>query len=197
MKQGSLLSPTLFNVFINDLLVELQASDTGVRVFDYKVNTCVYADDITVLSSTAPGLQSLIDICTDYASKWQFKFGIKKTQLCIVGKELLKKQPKFYLNSDEIFTKSTMEILGINFDSSGKYSTHVQNRISASRRSMYKLSSVGFQYPGLHASGKSYLWKSVCSPTMLYGMDCIPLSATDIALLKSTQGTIIKKCHGY
>ena len=60
MKQGSLLSPRLFNIFINDLLHNLQSMNVGVRIHNFHINFFAYADDINLLSTTAAGLQSLI-----------------------------------------------------------------------------------------------------------------------------------------
>ena len=55
---------------------------------------------------------------------------------------------------------------------------------------------LGFQYPGLHSSVKTYLWNSVGAPTLMYSMDCVPLTKSETSLLKSSQGTIIKAVMG-
>ena len=196
MKQGSLLSPRLFNIFIDELLCMLSDAPAGVRVFGYKINNCTYADDITLLSATCTGLQKLMDICTSYADVWRFRFGVKKTQLMIVGREILQSRPSLHLKSDEISFLPQVEMLGVTMDSAGKYRLHIDNRISACRRSMYAYSSAGIQYPGLHASVKSYIWKSVGVPTLLFGMECIPLSLTDINKLSSIQGCTVKNVLG-
>ena len=81
-------------------------------------------------------------------------------------------------------------------DSKGKYDSHICNRISACRRAIYRMSSCGMSYPGLHANVKSYLWKSVGAPTLLYGSECIPMSSNNIKDISSTQGTIIKNVMG-
>ena len=47
-KQVSILSPSLFNVFINDLLIELSSCTTGVRLDRDLCNSFAYADDITI-----------------------------------------------------------------------------------------------------------------------------------------------------
>ena len=80
MRQGSILSPCLFNLFLNDLMLKLDHSNFGLRIFDQKINSCAYADDVSLLSSTAAGLQHLIDICVEYAHEWRFKFGVKKNE---------------------------------------------------------------------------------------------------------------------
>ena len=57
-RQGGILSPALFNVFIDQLLTTLKESGTGVRIGTYIFNSVAYADDITLFASTIPGLNS-------------------------------------------------------------------------------------------------------------------------------------------
>ena len=58
--QGSVLSPLLFNIFINDIGNTLIANDAPV-VYDSKVNHLLYADDLVLLSTTEEELQRNIN----------------------------------------------------------------------------------------------------------------------------------------
>ena len=71
-RQRSKPSPYLFNIFINQLLLDLNDCDAGVRIGDMLYNSMAYADDITIFSTNAKGLQCLIDICTMYSEIWRF-----------------------------------------------------------------------------------------------------------------------------
>ena len=195
-RQGSILSPQLFNIFIDDLLQSLQHVKKGVSIGYSNYSSFAYADDVTVYSSTIPDLQFLIQMCADYATKWRFNFGIKKTKCMIVGHHKFYAEPRWKLGTNIIENVSSMDILGVAFNNNLKHSIYVNNRIQKCYRSFYSLRNAGFSYPGVHSDVKSYMWKSMCQPVLLYGSDCINLSSTDIKTMETSQGKIIKQSLG-
>ena len=69
MKQGGVLSPRLFNVYLNELLSKLRENGLGCHMNSQFVGTFIYADDITILAPSHSSLQSMLTICDQYASK--------------------------------------------------------------------------------------------------------------------------------
>ena len=108
MGQGSKLSPYLFNIFINQLLLDLNDCDVGVRIGDVLYNSMAYADDITVFSTNAKDLQRLIDMCTMYSDRWRFKYGIDKSKCMIIGKSPFTCEPVWRLNDVSLRTVDTI-----------------------------------------------------------------------------------------
>ena len=55
--QGSVLSPCLFNVYMDDLLGDLRDSGVGAKIGNMFLGCLAYADDFLLISPTAAGLQ--------------------------------------------------------------------------------------------------------------------------------------------
>ncbi len=71
MRQGCSLSPTLFNIYINELAVELEQSTApGLTLQDQNFKLLLYADDLVLLSSTPQGLQQHLDLLDNYCQNW-------------------------------------------------------------------------------------------------------------------------------
>lgn len=193
-RQGSLLSPALFNVFIDGLLSELKAMHFGVRFGNLCINSVAYADDITLLSSTATGLQHLIDACHAYSTRWMYTYGIKKSMCMIAGHHRFLSLPTWTLGNAAITSVDQVEVLGVTLTSDGFSRGHVEKRRKKAVRAFYGLSHAGMLNPGLQPSVKAHLWNSVCRPSMLYGCNAVNISPADLKSLESEQGTLVKRC---
>ena len=155
-----------------------------------------YADDITLFSLTTSGLQTLIDLCADYANTWRFNFGLKKSKCMSVDPKRLTHEPNWSLDGNCMENVDSLEILGVTFDNKCNGISHVKVRSTKCRRAYYSMSSVGMNYPGLSSDAKSYIWKSVCLPSLTYGVEAISINDQAIKQLDSLQGSLIKQCLG-
>ena len=68
LKQGCLLSPLLFNFYINDLVDNLKFLDLGVNIDGEKVSVLLYADDIVLLSENENDMQRLLDVISEWCN---------------------------------------------------------------------------------------------------------------------------------
>ena len=85
VRQGGVLSPWLFMVFNDDLPKLFQTCNEGLRLGTIPCNPIMVADDITLLSTRAKGLQKMLNLLEVYSLKWRFDFSPSKTAIVIFG----------------------------------------------------------------------------------------------------------------
>ena len=85
-KQGGILSPDFFALYMHDLIELLQSSGFGCRIIQLSIACIFFADDIVLLSPSRFGLQKLLDICALYCKKFCLDFNVKKSKVMIMGK---------------------------------------------------------------------------------------------------------------
>ena len=70
VKQGGVLSPFLFNLYINNLLDECLRAYIGAKMGSFNVSIICYCNDISIISSSISEMNKLLELCGEYAKKW-------------------------------------------------------------------------------------------------------------------------------
>ena len=81
LSQG-FLSPIIFTMCINKLLVILTTSGIWCHIGSAYIGALSYADDITLLCPVIRGINVIIVLCCEYAKEYNVTFNQKKT-VCI------------------------------------------------------------------------------------------------------------------
>ena len=76
VRQGAVLSPTLFSLYIDELYVKLLKSGFGCHINDLYYGIFGYADDLVLLSPDRSGLQNMLDITSDFLSSLGLKISV-------------------------------------------------------------------------------------------------------------------------
>ena len=124
VKQGCILSPLLFNLFINELPLSFNASNTDPFTLPNgtKLNSLLYADDLVILSKSKTGLDNCLKALECFNAKWLLNVNYRKTKILVFQKS--GKKPKhlsFSINSTPIEIVQEYTYLGIRITSSGTF----------------------------------------------------------------------------
>ena len=99
VKQGGVLSPILFSVYIDEMLNRLSRSGFGCMIGHEYYGAFGYADDVSLVAPSAYALNKMCDICLEFASEYDLQFNPSKCQLIKYGSGY---DAPFYFNDMEI-----------------------------------------------------------------------------------------------
>ena len=117
--QGTVLGPLMFLVYINDINEFISSS---IRLF---ADDCVVYNTIST-PRDAEQLQDDLNHTYAWSEKWQMKLNTDKCVLLKCTRSLTPVQYTYTLNDQALISKSQHPYLGIVFNSSVSWSTHIQ-----------------------------------------------------------------------
>ena len=82
VKQGGVISPLLFCVYMDGLITELLSSNVGCFMGSVYAGIFLFADDIKLLAPSVQALNIMSNICLNYAARFDVIFN-DKSQLII------------------------------------------------------------------------------------------------------------------
>ena len=83
VKQGGVLSPILFCIYIDDLLLKLSQCGVGCFIGTSFVGALAYADDIVLLAPSPSSMRKLLAICESYALDYDVLFNASKSNFIV------------------------------------------------------------------------------------------------------------------
>ena len=115
VRQGGIMSPVLFNIYMDDLSTQLNNCQIGCSLNGTLINHLMYADDTCIIAPSPSALHKLLGTCAEFAQENFVKFNESKTKfMCFKPKKLSDLSiPELYLNNKPISCVSTCKYLGV------------------------------------------------------------------------------------
>lgn len=138
VQQGSLLSPLLFSLYIND--IEEAISGGGIKVGGSKVKLLAYADDLVMLAPDPLSMQLMINDISKYVEMWNLKINLTKSKIMIFSNGGRRSSlEKWLLNGSRIEIVNSYKYLGLTLTPQLNLSSFFKGKVDGAK---YGLNSV-------------------------------------------------------
>ena len=171
VKQGCVISPTLFNFYLADLTEKFTPQCDPVVVDMSLVYCLMYADDLVLISQSDAGLQTSLNRLQEYCSQWHLKINVSKTKVIVFNKagHMLSKY-RFCINDNEVEIARSYKYLGVTFNAAGGASFTAKCLRDKALKAIFKLNKA---FNGKPANVKIglHLFDTLIKPILLYNSE--------------------------
>jgi exonuclease III len=169
VRQGGVLSPCFFSIYIDEVIIKLRNSGLGCSVRGIYAGCICYADDILLLSTSLYHLQLMINKCVEAILCIDMCLNVKKTFAIRIGSRYRAKCESLTVHNSPIDYVDKLKYLGISILSGRKFACCIDHV----KISFYKA------FNALYAKAKSasselicvFLLKSFCLPLLTYALE--------------------------
>ena len=196
VRQGDVLSPTLFNLFINDVIACLDEACDTPKLGSLNISCLLYADDLVLISQSEKGLQQAVTSLEKYCETWGLAINPDKTKIVVFNKKDILIDTNVKFGKLKIQSVESYKYLGILFAKNGNLAVAKIDLMNRGQKAMFKLNSCfKSSQPGFNTS--IHLFDHVVKPVMMYASEI--WGGERFASCKSIYNLLVQdtmeKCH--
>ena len=197
VRQGSILSPHLYKMYVNPLLEDLKRNALGACIGTIYTGCLAVADDFLYLSNCPDELQVMLNLAYSFSGERRYKIHPLKTTLVsrVTTKtsRIKDKDAKWYMGNNQVTENTKSEHLGILRSSKDENALNIQKRTSLARRTLYSLIKTGVHgCNSLNAKLSHKIYQVYVVPRLLYGLEALLLNKCQIDELERFHIEILK-----
>ena len=197
VKQGGVLSPTLFNIYVNDLLIKVNISDYGCYIDSFKTTILGYCDDLILMASSVRHMQLLLNMCEEYSLMWKMKFNPKKSIVINCGLKIYDDDDiDLFISNNKIPVVDESKYLGLIINKSNDGNESSLLKFKTVEKCFFGLSGFGIKPPGLNPFVKAFLYNNYCLPKCTYGMGIFQLKKATLKRINTSQNYLFRYALG-
>lgn len=166
--QGSILGPTLFNIYINDIPHDNRHNNTHLYM---------YADDTLITSQSSRTIhasrqiQNNLNILEPWLEKWRIKINVDKCQAVLYTKRYSQYRympPQLSLYGHNIEWKNEAIYLGVTLDKKLLFKQHIQNTLGKAYGTLKLLYPILNNHNKIRINTGLTIYKALLRPVLTY-----------------------------
>ena len=111
-KQGGVLSPRIFALYLDGLIGRLRKTGVGCFILGLFLACLLYADDICLLAPSRGAMQRMLAICEDFCKEFNLSFNVKKSKSLLFASKGGDAVGSLFLNGEPLEYVSQWNYLG-------------------------------------------------------------------------------------
>ena len=177
VRQGCLLSPVLFNVFLENIMEEaLQEFHTSISIGGRPISNLRFADDIDLMGKSEAELQELTTRLEEVARAYGMEILSEEKSKILVNSHNQLTPTNITMNGQTLEEVKDFKYLGSFVSEDGSSTKEIKTRIGIATSAMTRLARV-WRSNTISFPVKVRLYKSLVLSTLLYGCESWTLTA--------------------
>lgn len=137
VRQGCILSPLLFSIYLNDLNESIPGGVTINEKKNRKIKSVMYADDIAIIAETPDAMKLMLSKLSQYMEENDLRINVEKTKIMIFNKKgRTSKEENFWMVKKKMEVVNCYKYLGIQIQNSIRYEKNMEGREKKAKTSI-------------------------------------------------------------